>query len=81
MDMQGAIKQLEETAIVMAGIQARRAEALKEHSLWLQEHDRSMAEHRKRMEHIEATLAEAGDKLNALIAVVDDTIKNRGKNQ
>jgi hypothetical protein len=32
MDMQGAIKELQETVVVMAGIQARQAEVLKGHS-------------------------------------------------
>ena len=79
MDMQAAIKELQETAIVMAGIQARQAEALKYHSQWLAEHDKSMADHRKRMEHIETTLAEATDRLNGLIVIVDDLVRHRGK--
>ena len=72
MDMQGAIKQLQETAIVMAGIQARQAEALKGH-----EHQSNLAEHERRMTHIETNLSEATDKLNALISIVDDLARHR----
>jgi chromosome segregation ATPase len=91
MDMQGAIKELQETAIVMAGIQARQAEALKGRGEWLVEHEHNMAEHERRMTRIESTmaaateklpriesnLAEATDKLNALISIVDDLVRRR----
>ena len=42
MDMEGAIKQLQETVIVMAGLQARQAEVLKGHGEWLEQHERAM---------------------------------------
>jgi hypothetical protein len=86
MDMEAVIRQLQDTATVMAGIQARQAAALKEHSIWLEEHERSMTEHRQRMERMEAKaaqteviLAEATDKLNGLISFVDDMTRRRGK--
>jgi hypothetical protein len=93
MDMEAVIRQLQDTATVMAGIQARQAAALKEHSIWLEEHEKSMTEHRLRMERIEANLAdgaekmkhietnlvEATDKLNGLISFVDDMTRRRGK--
>lgn len=47
-NMQEAIRELQEAATVMAGIQARQAEVLKQHGEWLQEHDRAMAEMRER---------------------------------
>jgi hypothetical protein len=77
MDMQGAIKELQETAIVMAGIQARQAEALKGHGEWLVEHEHNMAEHDRRMTRIESKLEEATDKLNALTSVVDGVVRRR----
>jgi hypothetical protein len=64
-DMQDAIRELQETAIVMSGIQARQAEVLKGQGLWLEQHE-------KRMQRLETNLAEAGEKLNALTSVVDD---------
>jgi len=72
MDMQAAIKELQETAIVMAGIQARQAAALKDQAEWLNGHEKRMREHEERMQRIELNLAEATDKLNALINIVDD---------
>ena len=65
MDMQAAIKELQETAIVMSGIQARQAAVVKAHGEWLVEHE-------KIMRRVELALAEATGKLNALIAIADD---------
>jgi len=45
-NMEEAVRELQNTATVMAGIQARQAEALKAHAEWLQEHDREIAEMR-----------------------------------
>lgn len=45
MDMEGAIKQLQETVIVMSGLQACQAEVLKDHGEWLEQHLRAMARH------------------------------------
>ncbi len=77
--MQAAIKELQETAIVMSGIQARQAAALKDQAEWLEQHEKRMRrheewqeQHEKTMRHIEMNLAEATDKLNALINIVDD---------
>lgn len=82
--MQGAIKELQETAIVMAGIQARQAELVKGHSDWLVEHDRTMArvesnlaEATGKMNDIESNLTETTGKLNALISIVDDMVRYR----
>jgi hypothetical protein len=44
-------KEVEDALTVMGGLQARQGRVLKEHSEWLQEHDRTMA-------RIEASLAE-----------------------
>ena len=46
-DIAQAIKELQETAIVMSGIQARQAGLLKDHAEWLQQHDRALAEARE----------------------------------
>ncbi len=77
--MQAAIKELQETAIVMSGIQARQAAALKDQAEWLAGHEQRMLEqkqrmrdHEQRMERIGMNLSEATDKLNALIKIVDD---------
>ena len=45
MDMELVLKQLQDTATVMAGIQARQAEVLKGHGDWLAEHHASIAGH------------------------------------
>ena len=91
MDMEGAIKQLQETAIVMAGLQARQAEVLKGHGEWLEQQQRAMARHEAWLEQQqraiarheawltrhEVVMAEIDDKLNGLIAVVDDLVRHR----
>jgi hypothetical protein len=42
-----AIKELQETAVVMSGIQRCQAELLKEHSEWLVSHDKAMIDIRE----------------------------------
>ena len=76
MDMEGAIKQLQETAIVMAGIQARQAEVLKGHGEWL-ESQAGMEAHEAWLARHEVVMAEIDDKLNGLIVVVDDLVRHR----
>lgn len=80
--MQAVIKQLQATDIVMAGIQARQAEALKSHGEWLERNELWMTRHREAVaKHDEAVarhdlmMAEIEDKLNGLIAVVDDLVR------
>jgi len=78
MDMEGAIKQLQETAIVVAGIQARQAEALKGHGQWLEAHQNAIvkheewwANHQKAMAEFDRKMIEIEDKLNGLIGYMD----------
>ena len=73
-DMQDAIKSLQETATVMAGIQARQAVALKDSANWLEQHE-------KRLQRLETSSAEANEKLNALISIVDDLVRRDGGRQ
>ena len=42
-----AVKELQEAAIVMSGIQSRQAVLLKEHSEWLVSHEKAMTEIRE----------------------------------
>jgi len=77
--MQAAIIELQETAIVMSGIQSRQAAVLKDHSKWLEQHEKAqqrhsewLEQHEKTMQRIDLALAEVADKLNALITIVDD---------
>ena len=85
MDMEQVLKQLQDTATVMSGIQARQAEVLKGHGEWLEEHHASiarheafvarheemMARHDQAMALFDAKMIEIEDKLNGLIGYVD----------
>jgi hypothetical protein len=67
MDFGQEIKQLQDTAIVMAEIQRRQAEVQKlqaENIVYTQE---SMRIHQQRMDHVDMRLAEITDKLDGLI--------------
>lgn len=82
MDMEQVIKQLQETATVMAGIQARQADVLKGHSNWLEEHHASIARHEAFVAKHELMMArqaqlvaEIEDKLNGLIGYIDGSRK------
>ena len=56
-DMQQAIKELQETVIVMSGIQERQAALLKDHAEWLHAHDLAMARRDKEMAEARLRLA------------------------
>jgi len=83
MDMQSAIKELQETAIVMSGIQSRQAAVPKDHGEWLEQHEKAqqrhsewLEQHEKTMQRVDLALAEVADKHNALIHNVDDRRQN-----
>jgi hypothetical protein len=75
--MEEVIRELQDTATVMAGIQARQAEALKAHSLWLQEHDRTMAELRDRDKTFAAGLESLKERIEALVSGFGKFIADR----
>ena len=64
MNFEQEFNQLKDTLVVMAEIQRRQAEVQKMQA-------EGMALHEKRMNHIELTLSEVGDKLNGLIGFMD----------
>jgi hypothetical protein len=73
--MESVIKQLQDTATVMAGIQARQAEVLKSHSEWLEQHHKFIAKHEQMVARHDQMMAEMEDKLNGLIGYVDGNRK------
>jgi hypothetical protein len=89
MDMELVLKQLQDTAMVMAGIQARQASVLKDHNEWLEQHLKfiarheemmakhvqTMAKHEQMMARHDQVMAEIEDKLNGLIGYVDGNRK------
>ena len=75
--MKEVIKELQDTLVVVTAIQERQAKVLKGSGQWLEEHEKSMTEHGRRMEHIEMNPSEATNKLNGLIAFVDDQARRR----
>ena len=83
MDMEAVIRQLQDTATVMAGIQARQAAVLRGHGEWLEQHEQTIATHKqrmaesdKRLSQIEQNLLETTEKLNALVVIVDGLVKH-----
>ena len=64
MDYEHAIKDLQDTLLVIAEIERRQSRMLLEHS----EHIGELIEYRRRIDH---NLAEITDKLNGLIGYVD----------
>jgi hypothetical protein len=82
--MADAIRELQDTAIVMDGIEARQAAALKEHAQWLQEHDRAMAEmreHGRRLDERIDKLGEHGrrldERIKKLVSAIGEFIRAR----
>jgi hypothetical protein len=77
MNFEQAIVQVQDTLIVMTEIQRRQAEVQRTqaeevalHAQLLRHLREGMDLHEKRMNHIDLTLAEIGDKLNGLIGFV-----------
>ena len=77
--MTAVIRQLQDSMTVMAGIEARQAEALKGQAEWLEGHQKRLAEHDRFVAEHQHLMKEMDGKLNALIAIVDGMI--RGKQQ
>ena len=77
--MEKAIAQVQDTLTVMANIQARQAEVLKQHSQWLVDNESWMTRMREAQEQHESRMAEIEEKLNALIQIVDGIVKRGGK--
>lgn len=70
MNFEQAITQIQDTLIVMAEIQSRQANLQKTQAEFINNLQQGREEHEKRMQHIELTLSEIGDKLNGLIGFV-----------
>jgi hypothetical protein len=64
MNFEQAMKDVQDTLVVMVEIQRRQSEVQKMQA-------ENMALHEKRMAHIDMTLSEIGDKLNGLIGFMD----------
>jgi len=75
MSMEQAIKDLQDAVTVMAHIEKRQSEMLKEHSERIVALEEAAAEANQRsaklQERIETNLAEITDKLNGLIGYLD----------
>jgi hypothetical protein len=84
--MEAVVRQLQDTMVVLAAVEERNKEGLKDHAEWLagqqmrlKEHELRLKEHEKWKNDHERAMAEFDEKLNALIVVVDGII--RGKQQ
>jgi L-lactate utilization protein LutB len=66
--MQAAIKELEETMTVMAHLQARQAEMLKDHAEWLHTHDKAIAETREAGRALDERIANLVSAIGEFIA-------------
>ena len=71
-DIQQAIKELQETAIVMSGIQSRQAELLKQHGEWLHSHDLAMTQARERGREID-------ERIDKLVIDIGESLRRDGK--
>jgi hypothetical protein len=69
-DIAQAIKQLEETATVMAGIQSRQAAMLKDHAEWLQAHDKAIGDAR-------ALGRETDERIEKLVIAIGKLVASR----
>jgi hypothetical protein len=70
-DLQQALKELQETAIVMSGIQSRQAALLKDHAEWLHSHDLAMTEARERGR-------ETDERIAKLVSAIGESVRRQG---
>jgi hypothetical protein len=77
MNFEDAIKDLQNTLVVVAEIQRRQAEVQKLQALELDAMREAYRLHEKRMAHFEQNMNEAGDKLNGLIGYMDNLHHNK----
>ena len=76
-DMAKVLADLQDTVVVMAGIQQRQAAVVKEHTEWLVQHERAMTEIRelgRRNDEQIAALLEAGKRTDARIEALVSAI-------
>lgn len=67
MNFEHEIRQLQDTAIVMAEIQRRQAEVQKLQAEYVVSMQESLRVHQQRMDHVDMRLSEITDKLDGLI--------------
>jgi len=86
MDMEAVIRQLQDTMVVLAAVEERNKEGLRDHAEWLagqqmrlKDHEQRLKEHEQWQDEHKRAMAEFDGKLNALITIVDGMI--RGKQQ
>lgn len=79
MDFQAAIKELQETAVVMSGIQARQAELLKAHSEWLHAHNVAMMEIREAGRRTDERIAALGERINRMVSTIGELLSGERK--
>jgi hypothetical protein len=68
MNFEQEIRQIRDILVIMIEVQRRQAEVQKMQA-------EGLALHEERMKHIEMTLAEVSDKLNALAGFVDNSVR------
>jgi hypothetical protein len=76
-DLAQAIKELQETAIVMSGIQARQAELIKDHSDWLHSHDLAVARHDKEIAEARKLGRETDDRIAQLVSAIGELLRKQ----
>ena len=71
MNYEQAIRELQDTMVVMAHLEKQQSEMLKHHAQVLRDHDDYLEELKGYRQRIDQNLAEITDKLNGLIGYVD----------
>jgi len=71
MNYEQAIKDLQDTLVVIGEIERRQSKLLRDHAQLLREHDEHLGEMQEFRRRTERNLAEITDKLNGLIGWAD----------
>ena len=71
MNLDAAVKELQDAMTVMAHLEKRQSEMLREHAEFISQHDQRLAEISAFQRRTDQNLAEITDKLNGLIGYID----------
>ena len=70
MEIEHAIKELQETVIVMAHIQAQHAVMAKDHAQWLADHSKAIAEMRELQRASGERMAATDERIEKLVSAI-----------
>jgi len=77
-DLQAAMKELEEAAIVTAHLQSRQSAVLKDHGEWLEELTRAQVKTEERFSQVAEMSRQTDERIDKLVSAIGELIRRNG---